>query len=61
MKKSILKIEGVQILSKENQRIIRGAASGSGDISKCGCDCAGNVTGPLYCNLMIACPQVYTC
>ena len=51
----------MKILSKENQRNITGAASGSGDPSKCGCDCAGNVTGPFYCIYTIQCPQVYNC
>lgn len=60
MKKSILQIKGMEVLSKEHQRNIKGAASG-GNTGKCGCDCAGNVTGPYYCQLYFACPQIYTC
>lgn len=65
MKKSILNIKGVSQISKAEQSQINGGIDwdliGYGDISKCGCDCRGSVTGPLYCLQLIACPQVYTC
>lgn len=58
MKNNLLNIKGIQVLSKENQKEITGKASGWGS---CGCDCAGNVTGPAYCHKIMACLQVYTC
>ncbi len=59
MKKSILNIKGVSAISKEAQRQISGGIGlGSGS---CGCDCAGRVTGGIFCQLNFACPQVYTC
>ena len=64
MKKSILNIKGATAISKAAQSDINGGARwkpGGNDLSKCGCDCAGRVTGPFYCQLEIACPQVYTC
>ena len=64
MKKNILNIKGVSAISKVEQSQINGGISWPGggiDLSKCGCDCAGSVTGPFYCRLNIACPQVYTC
>ncbi len=64
MKTNLLNITGVQVLSKENQRQILGQVlviDESGDISKCGCSCSGAVTGPAYCQRIMACPQVYTC
>jgi hypothetical protein len=63
MKKNILNIKGASVISKQNQSEINGGASwpGAGGISGCGCDCAGRVTGPFYCQLTFACPQVYTC
>lgn len=61
MKKSILNIEGVNAISKEAQRQINGGAGWPSKCTGCGCDCAGNVTGPLCCHITIACPQVYTC
>ena len=60
MKSKILNVVGSQILSKKAQKEVKGGAGGF-DISLCGCDCAGNVTGPKYCPLLIGCPQVYTC
>ncbi|MBC8756353.1 hypothetical protein H2O64_16885 [Kordia sp. YSTF-M3] len=59
MMKNILNIKGVSAISKEEQGQINGGAGY--DLSKCGCDCAGRVTGPKYCRWFIACPQVYTC
>lgn len=62
MKRLILNIEGVKPISKEAQKTILGGAGGGGcNLSKCGCDCAGNVTGPICCVYYIACPQIYTC
>ncbi len=61
MKSTFLKIEGMQVLSKENQKTIFGGAGGKEDLSQCGCSCSGSVTGPFYCIMYIACPQVYTC
>ena len=57
MKKDILNIKGVSVISKETQSKING-----GDwTQECGCDCAGNVTGPPKCQYFYACPQIYTC
>jgi len=62
MKKQILNVAGSQVLSKKAQQEITGGAGGGiPDLSKCGCDCAGSVTGPKYCKLYFACLQVYTC
>jgi len=60
MKKNILNIAGVTAISKEAQSQINGGISGC-NLSKCGCDCAGRVTGPFCCRSEIACLQVYTC
>lgn len=61
MKTNLLNIAGVKVLTKENQRMIKGQISGEPDLSKCGCSCSGAVTGPSYCDRYIGCPQVYTC
>lgn len=63
MKSKILNVAGSQVLTKKAQQEIKGGIGGFGgpDLSKCGCDCAGNVTGPKYCVFYMACPQVYTC
>lgn len=64
MKKNILNIKGAKAINKTDQSQINGGAGwnlGGTDLSKCGCDCAGRVTGPFYCHYQIACPQVYTC
>lgn len=59
MSKNLLNIEGATLLSRNEQKSLTG---GIGiDLSLCGCDCAGAVTGPAYCELYMACPQVYTC
>ncbi|WP_422091750.1 hypothetical protein [Tenacibaculum ovolyticum] len=60
MKNSLLSITGATILTRQEQKNLTGGIS-SVDPSKCGCDCAGRVTGPFYCHKIIACPQVYTC
>ncbi|WP_046755561.1 hypothetical protein [Kordia jejudonensis] len=60
MKNNILNIKGATAISKNEQSQINGGIGGY-DFSKCGCDCAGRVTGPKYCEWFIACPQVYTC
>lgn len=61
--KKLRSITGATVLSSKQQKNIEGGAGGGGnvDLSKCGCDCAGRVTGPFYCSFYIACPQVYTC
>ncbi len=59
MKKNILNIKGVAAISKEAQREISGGIGLS--FGTCGCDCAGRVTGPKYCQDIWGCPQVYTC
>jgi hypothetical protein len=59
MKKNLLNISGVSVLNRTEQQSVSGGLGV--DLSKCGCDCAGRVTGPKYCELYIACPQVYTC
>lgn len=63
MKKQILNILGSEVLSKKAQQEIKGGAGGGGtpDMEMCGCDCAGNVTGPKYCSYIMSCPQVYDC
>ncbi|WP_298421703.1 hypothetical protein [uncultured Kordia sp.] len=63
MKKNILNIKGASIISKNEQSQINGGISWpiSGGGAGCGCDCAGRVTGPFYCQQFFACPQVYTC
>lgn len=66
MKKKFLNIEGVTTLSKAQQKEVSGGFSpedliGYGDISKCGCDCGGSVTGPSYCSEIMACIHVYRC
>lgn len=63
MKSQILNILGSEILSKKAQQKIKGGAGGKGkpDLSLCGCDCTGSVTGPSYCSFYIGCPQVITC
>jgi len=60
MKSKILNVAGSAIISKKEQMQIKGGG-GTPDLSVCGCDCAGGVTGPFYCFKYIACPQVYTC
>lgn len=61
MKKSILNIKGIEVISKQAQSEISGGISWPFPITGCGCDCAGRVTGPKYCIEILACPQVYTC
>ncbi|KIX21417.1 hypothetical protein SY27_06815 [Flavobacterium sp. 316] len=61
MKSRLLSISGITKLTRKNQKQILGGISGPVDLSKCGCDCAGSVTGPFYCSQYIGCPQVYTC
>lgn len=62
MKKNILNIKGASVISKNEQSQINGGIGlGGYDLSLCGCDCAGRVTGPKYCPWFMACPQVYTC
>ncbi|MEE1944790.1 hypothetical protein VRU48_06715 [Pedobacter sp. KR3-3] len=63
MFKNTSKIKNVQQLSRSEQKAILGGAGGGNppDLSKCGCDCAGRVTGPVYCAQYMACLQVYTC
>lgn len=59
MKSKFLKISNVEVLSRVNLKTIQGSAVV--DLSLCGCDCAGAVTGPAYCSIYFACLQVYTC
>ena len=58
--KKLVNIKGVSTLSRAEQQSVSGGISGP-ELSLCGCDCAGNVTGPFYCSFYIGCPQVYTC
>ena len=60
MSKIFLNIKGATILTKSEQKSLTGGAGGN-DPSLCGCDCAGNVTGPFYCVFIMSCPQVYNC
>ncbi|WP_459210533.1 hypothetical protein [Aquimarina rhabdastrellae] len=59
MKTNFLNLSGVKVLSKENQRTIKGSAIA--DYSLCGCSCSGAVTGPEYCKVIFACTQEYSC
>ncbi|RZS99029.1 hypothetical protein [Aquimarina brevivitae] len=59
MKSNLLNIQGVTVLSKKTQKMVKGQKGV--DISLCDCSCSGSVTGPIYCSWYIACPQVYTC
>lgn len=62
--KKLTSIAGATILSSKEQKDIVGGIGGGGfeiDLSLCGCDCAGRVTGPFYCSFYLACPLVYTC
>ncbi|MCD1116861.1 hypothetical protein [Chryseobacterium turcicum] len=43
------------------KNIVGGVKGGNPDLSLCGCDCAGTVTGPEYCPQYFGCLQVYTC
>lgn len=60
MRKKVSIISGAKTLTREEQKNVTGGLFSIG-IKKCGCDCRGNVTGPLSCLRSIACPQVYTC
>ena len=62
MKSKILNISGSQILSKKAQQEITGGGGwGKPDLSKCGCDCTGAVTGPSYCGFYFGCTQQIDC
>ncbi len=54
-------IKNAKKLKKADLKNITGGISGKPDLSLCGCSCSGAVTGPDYCSLYIACPQVYNC
>ncbi|WP_442266341.1 hypothetical protein ACSIGC_01100 [Tenacibaculum sp. ZS6-P6] len=58
--KNLLNINGVSVLTKKDQKTLTGGILLI-DPKYCGCDCAGRVTGPKYCEQVIACPQEYTC
>ena len=63
MKKLAL-ISGAAILSSKQQKEVLGGKGGGdvdGEAQICGCDCAGNVTGPAYCSFIMSCIQVYNC
>nr|BFF40799.1 hypothetical protein BACY1_26040 [Tenacibaculum mesophilum] len=59
MKQNFLNISGVTVLSKNQQKNLTGGVAI--DLNKCGCDCSGSVTGPIYCHQYFACTQEYTC
>lgn len=61
MKSKLLSISEIKVLTRENQKQVFGGVLEPEDLSKCGCDCTGSVTGPFYCRRHIYCPQVYTC
>jgi len=63
MKKSILELKNAKKLTRDQMKSVVGGIGDpvNPDLSKCGCDCAGRVTGPSYCIRYIACPQVYNC
>lgn len=54
-------LKNAKKLKQADLKNIVGGVSGNPDLSLCGCDCAGAVTGPYYCVQYIGCPQVYTC
>ncbi|MBO6183410.1 hypothetical protein NAL32_07930 [Chryseobacterium sp. Ch-15] len=54
-------LKNAKKLKQADLKNIVGGVSGNPDLSLCGCDCAGSVTGPLYCGNYIGCLQVYTC
>ena len=57
MKKNLLNISGIYILSKSKQKELTGGfSSGPFDLSKCTCEC--NVYRPSYCDEFSACPAV---
>ncbi|WP_299619947.1 hypothetical protein [uncultured Tenacibaculum sp.] len=58
--KNLLNVNGVSVLTKKDQKTLTGGILLI-DSKYCGCDCAGGVTGPKFCEQVIACPQVYTC
>lgn len=59
MKSRLLNLSGAEALSNEKLKQINGGAKI--DLSLCGCDCSGAVTGPEYCAQYMGCLQVYTC
>lgn len=61
MKSNFLNLKGISILSKQQQKLFIGGSFDLVESIICGCDCAGNVTGPTMCSSVINCPQVYTC
>lgn len=58
MSKNILK-NAKKLNKKDLKNMVGGEINH--DITLCGCDCAGAVTGPAYCLNYMGCPQVYTC
>jgi hypothetical protein len=59
--KKLTSISGATILNSKQQKDIVGGISGEPDLTLCGCDCTGSVTGPFYCLQHYGCLQVYTC
>jgi hypothetical protein len=59
MSKNVLNIKGATVLSRNEQKSLNGGIGV--DLTLCGCDCAGSVTGPSYCEFFFGCLQVYTC
>lgn len=58
-------LKNAKKLAKNDLKQISGGAigpiGGGKKPAECGCSCTGAVTGPAYCSLYIACPQVITC
>lgn len=51
-------LKNAKKLKKSDLKDIIGGVSGNPNLSLCGCDCSGAVTGPYYCVQYIGCPQV---
>ena len=60
MKLNVLNLEGVTLLSRENQKNIKGRIKVNGS-PFCDCDCDGNVIGRPECEHIIACLELSNC
>ncbi|MBB4805126.1 natural product precursor [Chryseobacterium defluvii] len=54
-------LKNARKLRKSDLKAITGGNMETFDLSLCGCDCRGVVTGPKECSDHMACLQVYTC
>ncbi|GAA4270801.1 hypothetical protein U6A24_00470 [Aquimarina gracilis] len=60
MKLNVLNRKGVILLSRENQKNIKGCIRVNGS-PFCDCDCDGNVIGPPECEHIITCLDLSDC